>query len=99
MKTSLFSVFKYYNLGIHCYFSDFSKFFVMSLKKHEEIFPKTLKEFGYGFNEDGKLRKLDPATGEPGEEPFQFVVKDDQDYNQRHYEALGEVGKLMLLSS
>nr|CAD7198297.1 unnamed protein product [Timema douglasi] len=69
----------------------FSKFFVMSLKKREEIFPKTLKEFGYGFNEDGKLRKLDPATGEPGEEPFQFVVKDDQDYNQRHYEALGEV--------
>nr|CAD7397504.1 unnamed protein product [Timema poppensis] len=63
----------------------------MSLKKREEIFPKTLKEFGYGFNEDGKLRKLDPATGEPGEEPFQFVVKDDQDYNQRHYEALGEV--------
>nr|CAD7258005.1 unnamed protein product [Timema shepardi] len=39
----------------------------------------------------GKLRKLDPDTGEPGEEPFQFVVKDDQDYNQRHYEALGEV--------
>lgn len=54
-------------------------------------FPKTLEGFGYGFNENGKLRKLDPETGDLTNEPFEFNVSDDSDYNQKHYEALGEV--------
>ncbi|XP_046401124.1 FAM172 family protein homolog CG10038 isoform X2 [Ischnura elegans] len=54
-------------------------------------FPANLKGFGYGFSKEGKLRKLEKSTGEPGEEGFQFQVSDDGDYNQRHYEALGDV--------
>ncbi|XP_071450127.1 FAM172 family protein homolog CG10038 isoform X2 [Hetaerina americana] len=54
-------------------------------------FPHDLKGFGYGFNEDGRLRKLDKVTGQPGEEGFEFQVSNDGDYNQRHYEALGDV--------
>ncbi|KAF4531846.1 hypothetical protein B566_EDAN000872 [Ephemera danica] len=55
-------------------------------------FPKTLAEFGYAFNADGELRKIDPATGQPGNEKFEFNVKeDDRRYNQKHYEALGDV--------
>lgn len=35
---------------------------------------------------DGKMRNIETGEG------FQFVVKEgDQVYNQRHYEALGEV--------
>ncbi|XP_037772761.1 cotranscriptional regulator FAM172A-like, partial [Penaeus monodon] len=48
-------------------------------------FPDTLAGFGYNFK-DGKLRNI--KTGRP----FEFVVREgDQAYNQRHYEALGEV--------
>lgn len=54
-------------------------------------FPTTLEGFGYGFNENGKLRKLDPETGNTSNEPFEFNVSDDSDYNQKHYEAVGEV--------
>lgn len=40
----------------------------------------------------GQLRIIDPATGKPGDRPFEFeVMKDNQHYNQRRYEALGEV--------
>ena len=46
----------------------------------------SIEEFGYEFNEDGELRSKE--TGKP----FNFVVKcDDPVYNQKHYEALGEV--------
>ena len=39
------------------------------------------------FFAEGQMRTLE--TGEP----FKFDVKeDDRDYNQKHYEALGEVG-------
>ena len=45
----------------------------------------------------GQLRKIDPATGEPGDFSFEFgVMEDNNDYNQRHYEALGEVSKQYL---
>jgi hypothetical protein len=40
---------------------------------------------------DGQLRKIDPNTGEPGNELFEFDVNEDQDYNQKRYEALGDV--------
>lgn len=40
----------------------------------------------------GQLRKIDPQTGNAGELPFEFeVMKDNNFYNQRRYEALGEV--------
>ncbi|XP_023226430.1 protein FAM172A-like [Centruroides sculpturatus] len=49
-------------------------------------FPKTIKEFGYYFNEYGQLRHSKTN------EPFKFEVKEeDYDYNQRHYEILGEL--------
>lgn len=55
-------------------------------------FPKTLKEFGYAFNERGELRCIDPETGKPGDKPFEFqAIKDNMHYNQRRYEALGEI--------
>ncbi|XP_033224993.1 FAM172 family protein homolog CG10038 isoform X2 [Belonocnema kinseyi] len=54
-------------------------------------FPKSLREFGYDFNENGKLRKIDPVTGATTNESFDFNVSDDADYNQKHYEALGEI--------
>lgn len=49
-------------------------------------FPKTIKEFGYYFNEYGQLRNYKTN------EPFKFDVKEgDCDYNQKHYEILGEL--------
>ncbi|KAB7504470.1 hypothetical protein Anas_10787, partial [Armadillidium nasatum] len=49
-------------------------------------FPDTIEGFGYEFSEDGKLQQID--TGEP----FEFVMKeDDHAYNQKRYEALGEL--------
>ncbi|XP_055905448.1 FAM172 family protein homolog CG10038 [Eupeodes corollae] len=49
---------------------------------------KKLRDFGYAFNKEGKLRKVNPATGKPGDEPFQFDVFPDYAQNQRHYEEL-----------
>jgi len=47
---------------------------------------KTLAEFGYTFNDKGEMRSV------PGNVPFNFQVKPgDQHFNQKHYEALGEV--------
>ncbi|XP_066591964.1 FAM172 family protein homolog CG10038 isoform X2 [Prorops nasuta] len=63
-----------------------TKFAMAELK-----FPKTLQEFGYGFDSGGKLRKLDPSVGTPTNEGFEFNVSDDPHYNQKHYEALGEI--------
>ncbi|XP_014289174.1 FAM172 family protein homolog CG10038 [Halyomorpha halys] len=57
----------------------------------EVCFPKTLEEFGYRFNDCGKLRKIDVKTGESTDTPFEFNVSPDPSYNQKHYEALGEV--------
>ncbi|CAG8488919.1 14979_t:CDS:2 [Funneliformis mosseae] len=51
-----------------------------------EVFPKKIEEYGYKFNENGELRNIKTK------ERFLFVVKpEDRSYNQRHYEALGEV--------
>lgn len=55
-------------------------------KPENYVFPSNLKEFKYYFNKDGQLRNIDT------EEPFQFEVRqNDHTYNQRRYEALGEV--------
>ncbi|XP_043276836.1 FAM172 family protein homolog CG10038 [Venturia canescens] len=63
----------------------------MSLDK-KITFPKNLKEFGYGFDEGGKLRKVDLVTNVMSkEEGFEFNVSEDPQYNQKRYEALGEV--------
>uniref|UniRef100_A0A8C2HPZ6 Family with sequence similarity 172 member A n=1 Tax=Cyprinus carpio TaxID=7962 RepID=A0A8C2HPZ6_CYPCA len=49
-------------------------------------FPETLDEFEYAFNEHGQLRHI--HTGEP----FVFNYKEDlHRWNQKRYEALGEV--------
>lgn len=54
-------------------------------------FPKTLIEFGYNFDDNGELKKIDKSTGSVTKVPFEFQVQDDPDYNQKHYEALGDV--------
>lgn len=56
-----------------------------------ETVKKSLKEFGYGFNAEGKLRQLDPKTGAVTDKPFEFEVSDSRSENQKHYEELGEV--------
>ncbi|XP_013867971.1 cotranscriptional regulator ARB2A homolog isoform X3 [Austrofundulus limnaeus] len=58
------------------------------MKKDEPpfIFPKTLEEFEYAFNEHGQLRHI--KTGEP----FVFNAREDlHRWNQKRYEALGEI--------
>ncbi|XP_061528226.1 cotranscriptional regulator FAM172A homolog isoform X3 [Phycodurus eques] len=58
------------------------------MKKDEPpfTFPKTLEEFEYAFNEHGQLRHM--KTGEP----FIFNAREDlHRWNQKRYEALGEV--------
>ncbi|KAH8358467.1 hypothetical protein KR093_000439, partial [Drosophila rubida] len=37
---------------------------------------------------DGKLHKIDPATGEPGDEPFNFQISEDVAENRAHYDKL-----------
>uniref|UniRef100_A0A8B9HTP2 Arb2 domain-containing protein n=1 Tax=Astyanax mexicanus TaxID=7994 RepID=A0A8B9HTP2_ASTMX len=58
------------------------------MKKDEPalVFPQTLEEFEYAFNEHGQLRHT--RTGEP----FVFNYKEDlHRWNQKRYEALGEI--------
>ncbi|XP_040011442.1 cotranscriptional regulator FAM172A homolog isoform X5 [Xiphias gladius] len=58
------------------------------MKKDEPpfTFPKTLEEFEYVFNEHGQLRHI--KTGEP----FVFNAREDlHRWNQKRYEALGEI--------
>lgn len=58
------------------------------MKKDEPplVFPKTLEEFEYAFNEYGQLRHT--KTGEP----FVFNYKEGlHRWNQKRYEALGEI--------
>ncbi|XP_064481621.1 cotranscriptional regulator ARB2A homolog [Ornithodoros turicata] len=53
---------------------------------HLSAFPSTIAEFGYHFNEFGQLRHN--KTGEP----YQFDVRlNNPSYNQKRYEALGEL--------
>jgi hypothetical protein len=51
---------------------------------------KTLKDFGYGFNSNGKLRQLHDDGGIT-DEPFKFAISSSHAENQANYEALGEV--------
>jgi hypothetical protein len=51
---------------------------------------KSLKDFGYGFNAEGKLRQLDPESGNITDKPFEFEVSDSRAVNQKHYEELGD---------
>ncbi|XP_064152596.1 cotranscriptional regulator ARB2A homolog [Anguilla rostrata] len=58
------------------------------MKKDEPplSFPKTLEEFEYAFNDEGQLRHI--TTGEP----FVFNYREDlHRWNQKRYEALGEI--------
>jgi len=58
----------------------------------QEPFPETLEGFGYEFNSCGQLRKIDSSTGKLSNNPFEFrVMPNNHHFNQRHYEALGEV--------
>ncbi|XP_070542343.1 cotranscriptional regulator ARB2A homolog [Ptychodera flava] len=55
-------------------------------ERSKHTFPDTLEEFKYKFNEDGELRHMET------DEKFIFhVKKDDHVYNQKRYEALGEI--------
>ncbi|XP_046814906.1 FAM172 family protein homolog CG10038 isoform X1 [Vespa crabro] len=54
-------------------------------------FPKSLNEFGYDFDADGRLKKLNTETGLLINEGFEFNVSENPQYNQKRYEALGEV--------
>ncbi|KAH8346867.1 hypothetical protein KR059_001485 [Drosophila kikkawai] len=49
-----------------------------------------LKNFGYAFDKAGVLRKIDPATGEPGEELFSYNVSSDANENEKHYQKLAD---------
>ncbi|XP_015518127.1 FAM172 family protein homolog CG10038 isoform X1 [Neodiprion pinetum] len=66
---------------------EFTKLAVMT----DPVFPTTLKDFGYAFDEGGKLRKLDQSTGLTTDGGFEFNVTEDHAYNQKRYEALGQV--------
>ncbi|XP_053947912.1 FAM172 family protein homolog CG10038 isoform X1 [Anastrepha ludens] len=63
----------------------------MSSAEKSGLALKKLREFGYAFNAAGQLRKIDEATGEPGEEPFKFTISDDHAKNQAHYEQLADL--------
>ncbi|GAB0088646.1 FAM172 family protein homolog CG10038 [Sergentomyia squamirostris] len=51
---------------------------------------KTLADFGYGFNEEGKLRQISD-TGALTDKGFEFNTFKEHQLNQKRYEELGEV--------
>ncbi|XP_058822561.1 FAM172 family protein homolog CG10038 isoform X2 [Topomyia yanbarensis] len=53
-------------------------------------YPTTLEGFGYGFNDEGKLKKIDAETGKLTDKSFDFNIYTSAQENQAHYEALGE---------
>lgn len=55
-----------------------------------KTYPTTLEGFGYGFNEDGKLRQIDKETSKLTDKGFDFNIYTSAQENQAHYEALGE---------
>ncbi|CAO1413679.1 unnamed protein product [Diamesa tonsa] len=57
-----------------------------------EVVPKTLADFGYGFNDDGQLRKID-SNGDLTYEGYQFEISETstKSENQKAYEAIGDV--------
>ncbi|XP_059612354.1 FAM172 family protein homolog CG10038 isoform X2 [Phlebotomus argentipes] len=52
---------------------------------------RALAEFGYGFNEEGKLRQLDAHTGAITDKGFEFAMYKEHKENQKRYEQIGEV--------
>ena len=54
------------------------------------ISKKTIKDFGYGFNDLGQLRQIDPESLNLTDKPFKFEVSDSRSENQKNYEALGD---------
>lgn len=61
------------------------------VSRGESTFPKTLEDFGYRFNEYGRLRQIDRNSGDLTDRGFEFNVSSEPDFNQKHYEAIGEV--------
>ncbi|XP_058172393.1 FAM172 family protein homolog CG10038 [Anopheles ziemanni] len=57
----------------------------------ERTYPTTLEGFGYGFNDEGRLRQIDKETGKLTDRVFDYQVYTSLSENQAHYEALGEV--------
>lgn len=55
-----------------------------------KTYPTTLEGFGYGFNEEGKLKQMDKETGKLTDKGFDFNIYTSAQENQVHYEALGE---------
>lgn len=43
------------------------------------------------YTSEGQLRQIDPNTGQCTDKPFEFNVSSDREYNQKRYEALGDV--------
>ena len=56
-----------------------------------EVVKKNLKDFGYGFNAEGKLRQLDAKTGDTTDKGFEFEISKSHSKNQKNYEDLGDV--------
>lgn len=57
----------------------------MAHEEEECKFPDTLEDFGYRFNQEGKLRSIEK------DEPYDFHVSEDFHYNQKYYNAIGDV--------
>lgn len=55
-----------------------------------DVVKKSLKDFGYAFNDLGQLRQLDSITGELTDKSFDFEVSKSHSENQKNYENLGE---------
>ena len=53
---------------------------------------RPLKDFGYGFNDAGVLKKLN-KDGSTGNQGFEFNISLEHSVNQQNYDALGEVNK------
>ncbi|KAH0539190.1 FAM172 family protein homolog CG10038 isoform X2 [Cotesia glomerata] len=101
LNREFYNIFTQNNKSLACVFNSSLKSpstcYVSSTNKQNTMasaaktFPTNLKDFGYDFDEEGRLRKLDPKTGSLTNDGFEFNVSEDAQYNQKRYEALGEV--------
>uniref|UniRef100_A0A182IL43 AB hydrolase-1 domain-containing protein n=1 Tax=Anopheles atroparvus TaxID=41427 RepID=A0A182IL43_ANOAO len=66
-------------------------FSVRMASSEERTYPTTLEGFGYGFNDEGRLRQIDQETGKLTDRIFDYQVYTSLSENQAHYEALGDV--------
>jgi len=62
----------------------------MASPTKEALKKKSIKDFNYGFNDQGQLRQIDPESGNLTDEPYKFEISDSQAENQKAYEELGE---------